>query len=229
MMTMNKTQVVVLIAGIGLSLLNGRNAHADRIEVSVGGGEHFVPMDSMDALTSDASYTQFRFGLGVLLPELVIVPDTSTEIVLEYQSGSIDGQSFQAIDSELDLSTVYLSGRIRKHVYSRFSAFVQAGVGWQRSTLLLNATGTYGRSLEGDSNGLSGLASLGVDFAILNHPNSPVAISFRTELGYQASTSLSIDASPSDGDSLSISTQSSELGSVNTSGANLKWGIAGIF
>ena len=224
---MSTKKYMLLLASVFSMLATvGGQAHADRYEMSVGAGSHFVPMESMDALTEDSAYIGPSLSLGLHLPELSFVPDTRTEVVLGYESGQMTGESFRLIQSRFDIATVSLSARLRKQLFSKGSAFVQVGIGWQRSELsLMDVGGDEGRHLEGNSNAFSGLAAIGFDLALVQGPQSPFSLSLRTELGYQASTSLAMDAAPIGGDELSIPRQSRDLGSVNTSGAMLRWGF----
>ncbi len=221
-----KKCMLALASLFSMLAVGGGQAHADRYEMSVGAGSHFVPMESMDALTDDSAYVGPVLSIALRLPELQLVPNTGTELVLGYESGLLTGESFQAIQSRFNISTVSLSTRLRKRLFSKGSAFVQVGLGWQRSELaLMDVSGDEDRRLEGNSNAFSGLAAIGFDLALIQGPKAPFSLALRTEIGYQASTSLAMDAAPLGGDALSIPRKSRDLGSVNASGATIRWGI----
>lgn len=218
--------------GLGLTccLALANTASAERYEVGIGGGSHFVPMDSMDSVSEKQGFGIFSLHAGIKVPELALLTGFESEVVLSWDFGELSGTTFNRIDTDLEVDSITASGRLRRQLWGPISGFGDAGLGVQWANLRLQD------NLSGNSRPLTGnakaaLTSLGggADVRIVDAPAFEMAL--RVQANYVAATSMSFDATPmsSGEDVLEIDTRSSSLGSINTTGLVLRAGFFGSF
>ena len=222
------TLSTLLLAGCSLCAVS--QASADRFEASLGGGVNYVPMKSMDSLSSAQYYDVFSVQAGIRLPELPLLSGFSTEVGLRWDTGELSGTTFNRISSELDVDALAVDLRLRRTIWGPVSAFGQGGIGWQWSTLRLSDGGSSSsRPLQGKGMALLSSVGGGAEIKLMDTPKFRVGL--RVQANYQVATSMSFAATPMSGgeDTLEIATRSSDLGSINTSGLTIRAGLVGSF
>ncbi len=228
MMSRKKTVLAAIAAG-GLCLALNGDAHANRYEVSLGGGGSALPSKSIDALGSAKSYARVDLEAGVQLQN---VPSLgTTELALSWDSGGFSGSSFGRIESDLTLDTVMLRGRVRRDIRPRLSGFGEFGLGVQWGNLRLNDAGSaQSRRLEDSDKTAASTLGAGLDFQLSN-PGSAFQLGLRAKVNYRVVASHDFKASPmsTGSDELLLSTRAAELGSVNTSGLAFGASLVGRF
>ncbi len=227
-------RVQTLAASLGLTFAfcawAPATALADRYEVGIGGGTHFVPMDSMDAISSDTDFGIVSLHAGLKIPEFALLTGFESEVGINWDFGELSGTTFDRIDANLEVDSVTVSGRLRRHLAGPFSAFGDAGLGVQWASLRLSdSLSSDSRPLAGDAKAMVTSLGGGAEAALIEHPKFRMTL--RAQASYVVATSMHFDATPmSQGeDTIEISTRSSSLGSINTSGVVLKAGLFGSF
>ena len=220
-----------LSLGLGLALsLSAANASADRYEVGIGGGAHFVPMESMDSVSEDSAFGLVSLQAGIKLPELALLTGFESEVVLGWDFGELSGTTFNRIASELEVDAITASGRLRRLLWGPVSAFGDAGLGVQWASLRLSDNlSSSSRPLAGDAKSLLTSIGGGGDVKLLRHPSINIAL--RLQANYVAATSMHFDATPMSGgdDVIELDARSSDLGSINTTGLVIRGGLFGSF
>jgi hypothetical protein len=233
-MNRTRTQLLkALLSAVGAALLLGSNtasANAERFELGITGGAHFVPFGSMDSIGDDRSYTLGGLQAGVRLPELPIIGGFTSEASIRWDTGTFSGTTFNRISADLDINSITTTGRLRRALLDNLSAFGEFGLGVQWGTLsLLDAHAqSSSRPLSGsDTAALTSIGG-GFDFQFIRTPK--LSFSLRSQLNYEATTSMTFSATPmSSGDELVIDTQAARMGSINASGPALRIGVVGSF
>lgn len=200
-------------------------ARADeRLQVGLGAGAQFVPMDSMDSVTRSVAYGVARLDASISLPEISIIPGYELEAGVGWDFGTIDGTTYNRIDSKLDIDTLVATGKLRRQLHGPISAFAQAKLGVQWARLRLeDASSARARPLEGKAVvpvlGLGG----GVELNLKQQYTGDFSVGMRLDAHYQLAGSMGFNATPRSGgdDRLEIDTRASELGSINSSGMTL--------
>jgi hypothetical protein len=218
--------------GLGLvfSLAAASSASADRYELGIGGGTHFVPMESMDSVSEKRGFGVVSLHAGVKLPELPLLDGFQSELVLNWDFGELGGTTFNRIDTDLEVDAIVASGRLRRELWGPISAFGDAGLGVQWASLRLSDNlSSASRPLTGDAKSMLSSLGGGADVRVVDTPI--VRMALRVQANYVAATSMHFDATPMSAgeDVLEIDTRSSDLGSINTTGLVLKAGFFGSF
>jgi opacity protein-like surface antigen len=224
------TTLATLGLGLALSLAFPGQARADRYEVGLGGGAHFVPMESMDSVSEERSFGIFSMHLGLKLPELAVLSGFESEVGLDWDFGELDGSTFNRIASELEMDALMARARLRRQLRGPFSAFADAGLGIQWAKLRLeDERAGNARPLAGKAKAALSSLGGGAEIRIIDDPR--VKFSLRTQVHYQVATSMSFDATPMKAgeDKLEIATESASLGSINTTGLVFRAGFVGSF
>jgi len=228
-MTSERTTIASTAAVLLLGIAFAGTAHAERYEVSIGGGTSALPSKSIDSLTSATSYGIVDLEVGMQLVNVPIIGHG--EVALRWDSGGFTGTSFGRIDSELSLDTVTALWRAKHRLNSRLTGFGEVGVGLQWAHLYLDDSGSgLARRLEDYDKAVASTLGAGMDLR-LSSKRSLFDLSLRARLNYRAIAPLNFEATPmSEGsDDLLLSTQSASLGSVNTSGLAFSAGLVGRF
>ncbi|MCP4446782.1 MAG: porin family protein [Myxococcales bacterium] len=224
-----KKTVLTVIAASGLCVALAAEAHADRYQVSLGGGSSALPSESIDALGDAKSYARADLEVGVELRHVPILG--TTEIALAWDTGGFSGTSFGRIDSDLSLDTVMVLARVRRDIRPRLTGFGEFGMGVQWGNLKLNDAGSeLARRLEDSDKAAASTIGAGVDFQLTNIASS-LKLGVRAKVNYRVISSHDFSATPKMGgsDELVLSTSSADLGSVNTSGLAFGAALVGRF
>ena len=223
------------LAGLSAALLVpafAAPAHADeRFQVGIGGGAHFVPMDSMDSLTSSSAYGVFRMDASLALPEVSLIPGYRLEAGLRWDSGQLDGTTYNRVESSMELDTLVATGKLRRALIGSLSGFAEAQIGLQWASLQLSdAQSSSARPLHGNAKaavaGIGGGAELTLDRGAHGFH-----LGFRIDAHYQLASSMEFAATPMSAgeDTLELETRASSLGSINSSGMRLGMSLIGRF
>ena len=220
------------LSGVLLVLGSAAPAHADeRFQVGIGGGAHFVPMGSMDALSSSSAYGVFRVDASLALPEVLLIPGYQLEAGLRWDTGQLDGTTYQRVESSMELDTVVATGKLRRALIGPVSAFAEAQLGLQWASLqLADAQSSSARPLHGNAKaaivGIGGGAEL-----TLNGGARGFQLGLRVDGHYQLASSMEFSATPMSAgeDQLQLETRASSLGSINSSGMRLGMSLVGRF
>lgn len=222
--------IATLTMTLGLSLAISGTSAAERYELGLSGGMHFVPMESMDAVSEDMSYEIATLHAGIKVPELSLLTGFETEVGLNWDFGELRGTTFNRISAGLETDALTASARLRRQLRGPFSVFADAGLGivWARLRLE-DQLSSSGRPLAGKAKALLSSLGGGAELRVLDHENFRFAL--RTEIDYEVATSMSFAATPmkSGEDKLEIATASADLGSINTSGLVFRFGFVGSF
>ncbi len=226
---MNASKMLVpgLIVAAGLALTS--SAHAERYQVSIGGGSSYLPSKSVDSLTNATGFARLDLEAGLTILHVPILGHT--EVALNWGSGGVSGTSFGRIESDLGMNTVMLLSRVCRPISPRISAFGEFGLGVQWGHLQLDdADSNSARSLEDWDKSAASSLGTGVDVRLTNQGNE-FNLGIRGKLAYRAMAPLNFSATPmSEGsEELLLETTSANLGSVNTSGMLVSVGLVGSF
>ncbi len=216
--------------GIVLSIAAASTASADRYELGIGGGTHFVPMSSMDSVSGKQGFGVVSLHAGIKVPELSVLSGFESELVVNWDFGELGGTTFNRIDTDLEVDSVIASGRLRRDLWGPISAFGDAGVGVQWASLRLSDNlSSASRPLTGKAKAVVSSIGGGADVRVVKTPILQMAL--RVQANYVAASSMKFDATPMSAgpDVLEIDTRSSELGSINTTGMVIKAGFFGSF
>jgi hypothetical protein len=222
--------VASIAFGIAFSLSALSAASAERYEVGIGGGTHFVPMDSMDSVSDKRGFGIVSLHAGLKVPELDLLTGFESEVVLNWDFGELNGTTFNRIDTDLEVDAITVSARLRRNLWGPLSAFGDAGLGVQWASLRLSDNlSSESRPLTGDAKAALTSIGGGGDVRIVDTPR--VRMALRVQANYVAASSMHFDATPMSGgeDVLEIDTRSSDLGSINTTGLVLRAGFFGSF
>lgn len=223
------TMLSVFALGVSLPSLS----QANEFEVGLSSGGAFTPMESMDALTDSTGHPVFGLNAAMSLPSILSFANIETDVALQWQTGYVEGTSFNRIQSSLSLDSVILSGRLRMPLYPRISAIGSFGLGVTWASLeLSDLASDAARPVQGSDRAASSELSAGIEVSMTSsRSKSWLKPVLRFELAYSAMTSLNVDADPKDRgeDAITIPVDSASLGSVNASGAVLRFGLVGRF
>lgn len=190
------------------------------IDASLGFAHSLMRSDSINSVADHDSLAGSMMSAGYRLGTFNGIALT---VLGQLELGSLSGDTFQQIDTDLWVTRLAVGLRGSYPVYDRISAFgrVTTGVEWGHLSLSnpISAADPIDDWSRGGTAALFGGAEL--TFDELSSSNV-VGFGVRLEAGYTRSTSLGFSAQPSvvDEDTIEISTVAAQLGELNTSG----WG-----
>ena len=206
-------------------LLLSSAADADTAHVSIGGGTRTVPMQSVDALSADNSYAAGNLEIGMKVPVRLL--GATAEANIRWTAGSLQGTSFDRVESDLYLSTLTLSGRLHRPIgVPGLSAFAELGIGSTSGSLELSEVGNVSASPLAASDRAATVApAAGLDLVFAR--SKAVSGGLRLRAGYVLSDSLEMQGAlmRPDTDEIFLDSNATGLGSVNTSGLDFSIGL----
>jgi hypothetical protein len=202
-------------------------AHADDWQVGIGTSLRHHGSPSLDPLAADDSHSAFAIGGGRRLPGLDVA-GFQLGADLQLEVGSIDGVTFQRIDTHTGLITGLAGARAERRLSRRWSALARVALGVTRVNVELrdagSATGLADRRWAGTAY-LGG----GIDLAVLGADRDR-GLGLRAEVGYLAATPVDLHARASGGTPPNpIPAQETDLGRLDVSAWVLRIGAVGRF
>jgi len=233
---LHTTTCRALLAALALAV-SANLAAADEYEVSIGSTGRWLSSDSMDAITADDSHAAFSLGAALRL-DRVSIPLFHLYLDAMLERGSIDGDTFQRIQSETSLLNGMIGARAERRLSNHLFAFGRAAFGMARVSLSL--TDEYSNADAIKDHGLAGTTYFGggLDLAAIRKPPSRnstrmITIGLRAEAGYSALTSVHMRSVPegaSDEEgTIRIPTYSTAIGDVNLSAWSFRLAFFGRF
>jgi hypothetical protein len=189
----------------------GSTAYAGN-EVSIGSTDRALRSSSADAVTGD-SYVGGQLGIAHQLH--VDLPDLSLWATGTLQWGGATGTLFD-LSTDLSQSAYLVGGRARYAVVSHVDAIAHLQVGVAHTSLSL----TDSMSREVSDSGWGGIAEGAVGVELLAVQQPAFTFGLRLELGYVASSPVTLAAKsqhPDDG-TLRLQMTQASLGSLDLSG-----------
>jgi len=232
----NTMQLRTLLVALAL-VAAPTTAAADNYELSIGSTARWMHRGSMDAVTADNSHNAFSVGVAIRLNR-VTIPFFDLYVDAMVETGSIDGETFQRIDSETSMLHGMVGARAQRRLSKHFYGFGRAAIGTAKVSLTLRDTYSYTESME--DRGVAGTTYWGggLDLIAIRKPRTQtskkmITMGLRAEAGYTAFTSVSMRAVPasanSDDDIIRIPTKSIDIGDVNLSAWSFRVGLYGRF
>jgi hypothetical protein len=213
--------VIALISVLGLASV----ASADTHEISMGTTNRTLRTSSANALTGDSlggGALSYAHALGLdLLPGLALWAEGS------FGWGSADGTMFRTLSTEISTLSWSVGGRARYPLRNRVVATARLDLGMARSAVQLRDDQAHTASDHGW--GATSQAALGIDLLAVRRPT--FALGLRLELGYIATTPVSLTAAPAPGSdgTLQLEMTAASLGTLNLSGAVFEASVVSAF
>jgi hypothetical protein len=185
----------------------------DRHEIAIGTSNRALRTSSANAVTSD-SLTGGALGYAHHLP-IELMPRLQVWGEASFTWGSVGGTMFQTLTTEVDTLAILAGARARYALHRRVGVIGRLDVGSARAAFALRDTSGHSASDAGW--GGTSAAALGID--LLAVKTSRLALGVRFELGYTATTSIPLVATPDDDmQTLELEMTAAGLGSLNLSG-----------
>lgn len=190
-------------------------AHAGNNELYIGENHRALHTDSANAVT-DSSIAGGSLGYARAL-NLPVIPRLALWADASFGWGGADGMMFQTVTTEIDTLMLAVGGRARYQLHRLVVASASLDVGTSRASLVLRDSAGHSASDAGWGGMTAG--ALGLDLFAVNKPR--FALGLRLELGYVATSSVSMTATPESdrNDSLHLQMTAASLGSLNLSGS----------
>jgi len=189
-------------------------AFAGNHEVSWGASTRALRTSSANAVTED-SLGGGAVGYAYALP-IEVLPDFGVRATAAVAWGGADGRMFQSLTTDLDTLAFTVGARAHYELYSHIVATARLDLGTARTSLAIRDDAGHTASDAGWSAITE--AAVGLDLYALYRPRLTLGV--RLELGYVATTSTSLVATPESAseDTLQLEMSAASLGSVNLSG-----------
>jgi hypothetical protein len=190
-------------------------AAADTHEISIGSTSRTLRTSSANALTGDSlggGALSYAHALGMdLVPGLAVWAEGG------FGWGGADGTMFQTLSTEISTLSFTVGGRARYPLRNRIIANARLDLGMARAAVQLRDD--VGHAASDHGWGATTQASLGLDLFAIRRPQ--LSLGLRLELGYVATSPVSLTAAPSSGSdgTLQLEMSAASLGSLNLSGA----------
>ncbi len=210
---------------IVLLLLAG-TANADtHNELWTGSFTRALHTDSANALTGD-SLGGGSWGYARELP-LRTLPDLELWATGNLLWGTVDGQMFETLDTQIETLQFAAGVRARYPVWRFVSAVARVDVGTQREAVSIEDQ--MGNSASDSGWGAISTAALGVELMPLSLRR--FGLGFRFELGYVAASSVAITAHRAGGpdDTIELDRMAASLGHLDISGRYASFVISARF
>jgi hypothetical protein len=208
-----------------------RSASADTYEVSIGSTARWMPSSTIDAIADDDSHLAFSLGVAFKLNR-VSVPFVDLYLDAMLETGGVDGETFQRIDTEAGLLSGTLGVRAQRDLSPRLAGFGRAALGVARVSLSMTDGYSYSEAMKDHGNAGAVYLGAGADFIALRKPWRPgskttVTMGLRAEFGYSAITCVPMRAlSESGGDgAITIPTQATSVGGLDMSAWSFRLGL----
>jgi len=189
-------------------------AHAGDNEVSVGFSDRALRTSSANAVTRDSlAGGTLGYARGI---DVAPLPGLSLRAEGNFAWGEADGVMFQALGTELRTLAFTVGARAVYELVPHIVASARLDVGAARAALAIRDDA--GHSARDNGWGALTQAALGLDLYALYRPR--LTLGFRFELGYIATTSIGMTATPdsSSDDTLQLQMTAASLGGLNLSG-----------
>ena len=226
---------VALPAALAL-IVGSANAFAENVELTIGSTARWMRSSSIDAVSADDSNAALSLSAGVKLNQITL-PGIDLYVDASFDRSSLEGISFERIDSEISITSYSLGARAHHqlpYLGSRLSLFGRARMGAAKVSLELSDALYRAEPMR--DQGWAGTAHLGGGMEVMVIPKgklSKVALGLRAEAGYTAFAKLALDAKPEDdggdGDVITIPTVAAPLGELDVSAWTFNVSLVGRF
>lgn len=221
----------IVLTILGLFAVDVGVARAERVDLSIGTGANWTNRQSVDALTDDNSHSVFTLRAAAVLPELILLPGFVTEVELGWDASKAEGLSYQQISGELDTDILTVAGRLRRQLWKRIGAYGRVGMGIAWAELALqDIGGASSTAIRDTDRAFTSMAGAGAELDLSGNPEV-LSLLLRFEIGYAAQASFDFRSTPArtSGDELTLDARAVSLGSINTSGPQLRFVLGGRF
>jgi hypothetical protein len=226
---------IVPLVALASVVLSPSPAGAREFELAVGGAHQVMASPSLDAVSTDDTLAMSDLGAAVEVARHVPIADRLS-LETRWSVGSTSALDFGLSEGKLRLQHLTVGARASREVYPRLRVHAHVGAGFAHGALSIHGASASSRPGLADS-AFAGTtyAGAGVDLTLVRagptsaHPD--LALAFRLEAGWQATSGLSFTArpEPADGDAATIDVIAAPLGTIETEGAVVRVGVVGRF
>lgn len=209
-------------------LFGAATAHADEPpawELHAFGGARFFTDSSAVTLATDP----MGGGGGSVEREVAEAGPLALSAELGFDAATTSGTTFQQLDNDLSTWQVSVGGRARLPIFDWLHAFGRASVGGGRTHVAIRQMNVASGIADVETT-FGAQAALGVSLLprMTSRDSPAVFLGLDVELGYQATTAMTVYATPEDrpAPELTIPAAYASLGDLDLSGWTLRIGTA---